>query len=354
MNMRTQEAKVARLAKRLCIPLGHQLVQGIVEYCHQKIQDWVPSAEEVGTIEDLEIIVCAHLNLTIIEVNTDAELDTVIKRYSDKGDLSFLLLRHDLDDSDTFAATIKHKVRKPGVVEESFVAIIDCRTAEKASRRFFTRWHEIAHLLTEHYQDEPIVFRSVKLVEKDPLERLMDRVAAKIGFYDPLFMPILRDEIEKDDRFSLQTIERIRGRYSREASFQATMIACISRLPFPGLYVEARMGLRKEERDQIDSAQLTFFPLDPPVEKLRAVNVFPNAAAKNHPDFLIHQNMQVPADSVIARAYDVDSLIAGDFVGDENLDMWMHSNGIRLPSVPLRISARYVGGSVYSVVLRNE
>ena len=51
---------------------------------------------------------------------------------------------------------------------DRFVAVIDCR-GSKLARRFFTRWHEIAHRLTTHADQgatEP-AYRS----EQDPIER---------------------------------------------------------------------------------------------------------------------------------------------------------------------------------------
>ena len=48
-------------------------------------------------------------------------------------------------DPTTFGLTIKRKHCGPESGDK-YVAVIDCR-GEKATRRFFTRWHEIAHLL---------------------------------------------------------------------------------------------------------------------------------------------------------------------------------------------------------------
>ena len=61
------------------------------------------------------------------------------------------------------------------------MAVIDCRGG-KLARRFFTRWHEIAHRLTTHADrgDEEPAYRS----EHDPIERMMDEIAGHVGFYE--------------------------------------------------------------------------------------------------------------------------------------------------------------------------
>lgn len=352
INTLHQDYDVIRLAKQLGIPPGPLLVEDIIAYCHRRIKNWIPTPEDLETIEDLEQVVCERLNLTIREVNSDEELDALIEEYVRKGDYSFALLHQQLDNPETYGLSIKHKVRQQGKIQEVFVAVIDCRTAEKRYRRFFTKWHEIAHILTEHHQEELMLYRSETAQDKNAVERLMDRVAAKVGFYDPLFMPILNHELAKDGDLTLATIERIRDRYSSDASFQATMIASIARLPFPALYVEARLALKKDEREQLDSPQLTFLPLDPPEKKLRAVYVIANDRVKDAPDFTIHPNMQVPPTSVIAVAHKDTPLIFGsqDFTGTENLSQWTHSDGSCLSNVPIRIHARCIKGSVYAVV----
>ena len=73
----------------------------------------------------------------------------------------------------------------------------------QALRRFFTLWHEIAHLLTLTHKLEPPFHRSADV--PCPLERLMDIIAGEIAFYDPIFVPQLVAEIQRSGTARLKT-----------------------------------------------------------------------------------------------------------------------------------------------------
>ena len=67
----------------------------------------------------------------------------------------FATMRIKFDDSEnpTYGALVRRKNTTPDDLDR-WVAVIDCR-GDKLARRFFTRWHEIAHRLTTHAdQDE--------------------------------------------------------------------------------------------------------------------------------------------------------------------------------------------------------
>jgi hypothetical protein len=66
----------------------------------------------------------------------------------------------------------------------------------------------------------------------------MDEITGEIGFYDPIFRPALLDYRE----LTFDTVERIRTQLCPHASFQATLIACTARLPWPAIYLEAGLG----------------------------------------------------------------------------------------------------------------
>src|SRR5581483_6581709 len=143
--------------------------------------------------------------------------------------------------------------------------------------RFFTRWHEIAHLLTLQGQLELPLHRSRK--DESPTERLMDVLAAEVGFYDPIFRPILQRETKKDETLTFETVERIRTAFATDASFHATLNACVKRLDSPMLVVEVGLGLKKDEERQLESRQTVLFAAPTPQPKLRVLRVAANAPA---------------------------------------------------------------------------
>ena len=116
------------------------------------------------------------------------------------------------------------------------------------ARRFFTRWHEIAHRLTTHAdrrRTEP-AYRS----EHDPIERLMDEIAGHVGFYGPIFDPAFRAAHGGKALLTFETVEAVIDGGFPDASFQATLFACTRKLPTPVIYLEAahRATRRRSKR----------------------------------------------------------------------------------------------------------
>jgi hypothetical protein len=173
------EDEVIALAAALGLRGRSNTAEAIVQFCLAKIGSWMAGMPRVPTIADLESLVARRLGIVFEEVWTDADLDAVIRKYVELGDPVFAYLKHDLDGS-TFGATYRRSAAKLDAPDR-LVAVIDCR-GEKGVRRFFTRWHEIAHFLVETKDTGRVVHRSTEL---EPLERLMDLIAARVGFYEP-------------------------------------------------------------------------------------------------------------------------------------------------------------------------
>ncbi len=167
MRSLDQERDVVDLAKKL--GFSGSAVSSILGFCQDRVDQWVAAKGGVETIDQLESIITHELGLTIEEIQSEEDAQALKKRYAAKGELVFLhIVENDLTP-DTFGTMVRCR-------DGSHVAIIDAR-GEKAARRFFTRWHEIAHLLVEP-DCERQVFRS----NDEPLERLMDLIAGNIGF----------------------------------------------------------------------------------------------------------------------------------------------------------------------------
>ncbi|HQI29242.1 MAG TPA: hypothetical protein PLT20_14245, partial [Sedimentisphaerales bacterium] len=209
--------------------------------------------------------------------------------------------------------------------------------------RFFTRWHEIAHLLIlEKELAAPVVRRSAH----DPVERLMDEIAGRIGFYEPIFGPIFARE-HKGGPLQFKTVEAIRAAYCDTASFQATLFACHRRMVAPVVYLEAEVKYKADEERRLRSKQRTFFQDEPPVAKLRVSLAVPNSAAIER-DFRIVPNMRVPEGSVIYKLHSDAS--ADQASGCENLEAWEFSDGGSLPECKVWVDARKAGDRVIAIV----
>jgi len=337
MSRLDQEHDVIALAKEL--GLRGNPVDAVVRFCEDKIGCWAADFGGVESVTALGQLVADHLQLVFEEVCSDDDLERIIAKYVAQGEYVFATLRDELDPT-TFGLTIKRKHWVPASGDK-YVAVIDCR-GEKATRRFFTRWHEIAHLLVlEKELDAP-----VRRASHDPVERLMDEIAGRIGFYEPLFGPIFAHE-RTNSLLEFKTVEAIRNAYCDKASFQSTLFACQRRMITPVVYVEAEMKYKAHEERRLRSKQRALFQDDPPVAKLRIGLAVPNQAA-NDQDFRIVPNMRVPEGSIIHKLHSDAS--AEQASGSENLESWEFSDGGSLPNCEVWVDARKAGDRVIAIV----
>lgn len=328
MSALDQEQDVIDLAEKL--GLTGSPVEAVLRFCQEQIDSWVGEAGGVTSVDELEAVVAARLNLVFEEVHDADDLADLKRRYVQRGEPIFAhVVENDLTP-DTFGTMIRLK-------DGTHVAVIDCRD-EKAARRFFTRWHEIAHLLVEP-DCERQVFRSTD----EPLERLMDHIAGHVGFYESIFSPLLKQHLPEGDRLTFDTVDTVRKEFCPHASFQSTLYACHRRLTTPLLYIEARMEYTASERRALK--QLRMFD-DKPEKKLRVQLAVPNDPASEM-DLTARNNMRVPEASIIHRAFQ-DELT--DATGEENLNTWTFSKGGSLIDCDVFIQARRVDQAVMATI----
>jgi hypothetical protein len=337
MSRLDQEHDVVALAREL--GLRGNPVEAIVRFCEEKIGSWAEDFGKLESVAALEQLVVDRLQLVFEEVYSDEDLERIIAKYVAQAEYVFATLRDELGPA-TFGLTIKRKYCGPDS-RDKYVALIDCRD-EKATRRFFTRWHEIAHLLVLEKELTAPVCRS----SHDPIERLMDEIAGRIGFYEPIFGPVFSREHRKP-LLEFRTVEAIRNSYCDMASFQSTLFACHRRMSTPVVYVEAEVKYKADEERRLRSKQRKLFQDDPPVAKLRVGLAVPNPVAIER-DFRIVPNMRVPEASVIYKLHSDAS--AEQASGGENLGSWEFSDGNSLPDCEVWVDARKAGDRVIAIV----
>jgi hypothetical protein len=325
---------------------GAAPVDAILRHCRTRIDCWMGEARDVTTIAQLEALVTQRLQMVFEEIRSDADFARITDQYARaKKDPVFATMRFRFDDAEnpTFGALVKRK-NVADDASDRFVAVIDCRGG-KLARRFFTRWHEIAHRLTTHADqggDEP-AYHS----EHDPLERLMDEIAGHVGFYGPFFEPVFREAHAGKTLLTFETMKAVLDGGFPEASFQATLNACAKRLPTPVIYLEAAIAYKKAVRKRVEDKSPRLFEEDePPAGELRAVMVVANDAAHEE-GFVIPTNMRVPEGSVIHRLFGDES--ARDGEGREDLSIW-ESKGKRQDRRAVAVEARRVADRVIAIV----
>jgi hypothetical protein len=339
-----KEREILAMAEALRIPVYPDPVESIIAFCYAKIESWSPKWSTLTSITELKAFVCRKLNLELEEIWSDEHLEAVIAKYVDQGEFVFATLTDDLDET-TFATLFTLSNSNPKQ-KSKYVAVIDCR-GKKESRRFFTKWHEIAHLLTLYKQMELPLHRSQKVVK--PLERLMDKIAGEVGFWDRLFVPILETEIKKTGFLTFEGVERIRAAYCPEASFTATLKAGITKCSRAAAFVEVGFGYKAEEQRFIDTALPSIMKELAPEAKIRALKVQGNQLARKN--FGIFPNMEIPPGSVLFQAADSFRTISGfsNSTTLENLNWWKTSKG-HLPHRQISVDVRIVGSEVWGLI----
>ncbi|HUA68219.1 MAG TPA: hypothetical protein VMA13_06700 [Candidatus Saccharimonadales bacterium] len=345
MNTLSLDPKIIGMARALKLD-GDDAVQNILAFCRRRVAKMLKSAASIQTIWDFEKIVCTHLNLVIHEIWNDDELNQFSTRYAaDEGDPKFAALAMELEAEDTFGVLYqRNRLNEAG--EFQYVAFVDCR-GDKKHKRFFTRWHEIAHCLTSYEQFEfPFKRTNAADISKDPVEKLMDMIAGDLGFLEPLFRPVLHGELG-NNRLTFNTVESVRNRFCPDASFQATLNACITNANRPTVLLEVGLGLKQSQKRALQDGQLHLLPSKPPKPCLRVLRSMSNNPARNT-GLLIHKNWRVPGYSIIAKVFNSDAEIVGESV--ENLGSWKSSDGSSLKYVNVLIQAKKVQNRVFAII----
>jgi hypothetical protein len=346
MSRLEHAAEVADLAADLKLAGAANPVDAILHHCRTRIDRWLAEARDVTTIGQLEALVTQRLQMVFEEIRSDADFDRIKEQYARaKKDPVFATMRLKFDDADnpTYGMLVKRK-NVADDAPDRFVAIIDCR-GRKLSRRFFTRWHEIAHRLTTHADRGAAgpAYRS----EHDPIERMMDEIAGHVGFYEPFFEPVFREAHAGKALLTFETVKAVFDGGFPEASFQATLNACAKRLPTPVVYLEAAISHKKKVKERIEDDTPSLFGKEvPPDGQLRAVTVVANDAAHSE-KLVIPTNMRVPRASVIRRLFVDES--GSDGTCREDL-CWWESQGKKLDGRAVCIEARRVFDRVIAIV----
>jgi hypothetical protein len=291
-----------------------------------------------SSLTDLLKQTAVRVNTLFVEVYTDDDLWAVKQQYVSEGELAFADLESQLS-SKVFAITFKRQAGKPW--DRQFISVIDCR-GEKAARRYFSKWHEIAHLLTLTSQQRLKFCRSHVAVElKDPEEAVMDVIAGELGFYDDMVRPYAEQPL------SFERIQQLRDQLCPDASEQASRIGFVKAWPQPCVLVEAEPALKTHERHLEGQHAFPFHGR--PLKVLRATHVTPNSAARDSGLF-IPRNMRVPERSVIARVFADDR---GELCATEDLSWWS-SGGKALQARAVKVLAKRMVDRAQALIMPVE
>jgi hypothetical protein len=317
--------KIHALAGDLGIRPSGDPVRDIVRFCEKRVRRFLRDFPDCVTLSQLLDISASKLGTRFEEVHSEEQLDEVRTRYLRQGEKAFASLHEELS-THVFGITFRRINRKPW--ELAYVSVVDCR-GEKKFRSYYTKWHELGHLLILTDQLR-LTFRRTHfgLDDKDPEETLVDVIAGSFGFLPDIVRPLAKGQP------SFEQFEDIRMQLCSEASQQSSLIGIAKAWPTPCILLQVQMALKRGEVRDLAQGDLGF--QERPKEMLRAVQVTLNDAARAA-SFVIFPNMRIPDRSIINRVF---AGSAADGQAMEDLSWWESSDGSRLPSAKVLVQAR--------------
>lgn len=325
-----------RLAKDLGIKKVSNPVEDILKFCEKKIKLILKEFPDCNTLQELLNIVAAKLHTEFCEIYNDADLESIKSSFVNRGEKIFANLETELND-EVLGITFKRRNREPW--EHEFASVIDCR-GNKGFRSYFTKWHEIAHLLVLTDQQR-LKFMRTNLGDSniDPEETMVDIVAGRFGFYPPFIQKKAQDR-----DLTFEKIDEMRAELCPASSIQAALIGFVKAWPEPCILAYCELGLKESEKALF--AQKSFDFLSRPTPSLRATKITLNRSATES-SFRIHKNMRVPTSSVIHALYDGYEEFAE---AAENLSSWESSGGKKLSDIPIIIRAKRYSDGIFALI----
>lgn len=243
-----------------------------------------------------------------------------------KKEIGFAQLRDELENPGVDALLFQRMHAKAGD-PDSWVAVLNLQ--ESGAKAYWNRFHELSHRIAEPPQ-KILPLRRHQFEASNPVEALIDSVAAEMAFYEPVFRPLVMD-YARTNQLSFEVIEQIRQRYAPTASLLSTMKAVVKYWP------RAAASLTAEFRGRLNS----------PGE-----DVALRVTSQGHNDYADRQglkffpNMRAPLGSPVHAAY-----VSGELQNAvERLDKWQTSSGKSLAAITVFTSACLINGRVYAVL----
>ena len=324
-------------ARRLAADLGAKASDDPVPFVLKHAEKRVRAAAKklnARTLPELLDATAQEVSTRFEIIETDDELTRLVATNVARGETGFAPLPKDFEDS--FGVTLRLLKRREWEPER--VSVIDCRGTKKY-KSYYTKWHELAHLLTLTEQGQ-LKFRRTHAERQAPDEALMELVAGHFGYWSEILQPHLTGNL------TFETLIRIRSEQCPEASWQSFVHAAIDRWGAPAVYVKAAMGLKRGEERQRNQASMWSIPVG---QKLRLADVVVNDSARSRGAELF-PNMRVPEQSILHRIYARQHAPGS---ADECLSMWESSQRGALPSCAVVVEGRRAYEAVEGLITFN-
>ncbi|HEV7486322.1 MAG TPA: hypothetical protein VGQ65_11630 [Thermoanaerobaculia bacterium] len=323
MTNRAFELQAEVLARDLSLRLSGDPLAAIFQYCEKRVAGFLAKYGQIKSLDELLALVANHLGSTFEFVQSGGELAALKASYLADGERAFVNIDTELDD-ETFGITLRLDHPRFGM---RYVSVIDCR-GPKSQARYFTQWHELAHLLVLTDQQR-ISWRRTHAGKKDAEERIVDAIAGRFAFHRALVEPFVREGV------SFEIVRSVKAKLCPNSSWQAATLGVVNACPRPCFLLRAKRAPKKRATSADDTTLA-----------LRAIQVSRNDAARRA-GLQIYPNMRVPARSVITRVHD-ESINGAQ--ATEDLSWWETSTGEVLESCRVQTHARQTYDGVEAIL----
>ena len=325
-----------RTARRLGLPVhGPNADAAIVEYCRNQVADLTAGLGLPGSLGELLDQVSVCLGVRFEEIHSQDDFTSLLRRVPPEIEPALLQVAAELEE-DVDGITVRRLAPEPW--ELPYLAIINCQ-GKHFHRRFFTKWHELAHRLVDGEQ-LAMAFRVTEVERKDPGEVLVDKIAAELAFYPEIFAPRAQSFI-RSAGLTFESVDALRNSLAPDASRHATALAVMKYQSRPSWYLRCKLSLKLTEQRRLangmDGTSYT--------RRLRVVDVSPNDAAIRS-GVRVHQWMRVPTSSLVMQAHQSGF----DRRGFERLEEWETSDGGSIGFGSVLIDAQVIDDEVFVLV----
>lgn len=315
--------EVTNLARQLDIDTNNA-VEGLLAFCDQRIRSFIHKFKNCETLSGLLEVSAQECGTRFEVIDSGRALDAMVAKYVARNESAFAILEQEFMRG---VLGITLRLQAPQPWELPFVSVIDMR-GDRRYRAYFTKWHEIAHLLLLADNKKTVFHRNHYIgTTTDAEEALVDLVAGRCAYCPALIAPHATSEI------SFHEIDRLRMRLCPESSKQAARLGFTAAWPSACILLECRIAAPSSGNS--------------PHPPLRATSVMANEAARSI-GVTFPPLVSVPARSVISHTFGHIGK-AGRAV--ENLSWWLSNRGGNLPSRQVRVEALGRSGAVDALLI---
>jgi len=315
------DPKVQIVARRLGVRVRKGLRFAIQDAAEARVRGWMNEFSlEPSSLSDVHLTTLNRLRLKVHQVKSDRDFHRIGSRLRTEMPNLPQQLELEFGERDTEALLMR---RRSGSRSGRYVAVIDAR-GDRVHRAWYAERHEASHLLIEDPSTDHVWRRSG---DSAPIERVVDAVAARVGFWPDLVRPLVQAADGGDDGL-LKAFGGLRQEVAPDASMEASFRAFARYLEYPALLLYCDLGARKGEQSKGAAASSY---------ALRVRSVVWSSTAASHNLFIPH-NYRIPKHSVIHEAGRAGP--GKVFIQDDRLGRWTSSGGRRLADVPVQVEAR--------------